>query len=188
MIDEFRVQLDYDVVKHLLARFVERYMKNYILENHRSFINEIYPDTKDEPLAIKILDPIPILEGGGVEGLDFKPYLGQIRKRTVKKSAIYGWHGDLAILVNSEKMGKRAIIFEIKFGSIQISKAQHKFFIDISESPNKYIEKLNDVKIYIVNCHSLEFKENTMEVRIYPYYFPDERARFNEKHLEDKVV
>lgn len=178
---EFRIQIDPDHMRNLLANIVEKYMKNYIIDQHKPLINEIYPDTKDDPISIRILNPIPILESGGVKGLKTKPYIGQIRKRSVKRYDIYGWHGDLAIIVNSDKEGKRAIIFEIKFGSIQISRAQHKFFIAISEDTDKFLDKLNDIKIYIVNCYSLEFNENRMDVKIHEYHFPDERREYNER-------
>lgn len=155
------ISIDDAHMKFMLAYLVEDYMKGHLRGNIVPIIEATFPDMiGQENISLRFFNPVPntIKEMGSSNG-----------------SNLYGWHGDLCLLIHSKEHGKRAIIFEIKFGHIHISKPQHKFFIQVKENCSAFMDKLEDVHIYIVNAFDFDVKNNCLSYVLYEYHYPEER-------------
>ncbi len=143
-----------------LGRLVEQIVIDHILANHQKIIKDIYPEQSAfSNLQMLKTDP----DGNGQYGV------GQI---TGKKGSwlVHGWNGDLVLLLHDQEYGKRAIIFEIKFGRINLSKSQRVFFKKVSiDKPDYFMSGLNDIKVFMVHCTDLDIKSQTINMEIYGY-------------------
>ena len=143
-----------------VGRLVEEIVINHILHNHPKLIHDIYPD-QSEFTAMQTLKTDP--DGHGQYGV------GEI---TGKKGSwiIHGWNGDLVLILHDKEYGKRAIIFEIKYGRINLSDSQKKFFKKASmDKPDYFMRGLNDIKIFVVHCTDLDLKSKTIKLDIHEY-------------------
>lgn len=143
-----------------IGRLVEEIVIDHILHNHQKLIHDIYPD-QSEFSTMQILKTDP--DGNRQHGV------GQI---TGKKGSwiIHGWNGDLVLILHDKEYGKRAIIFEIKYGRINLSDSQKIFFKKASmDNPDYFMRGLNDIKIFIVHCTDLDLRSKTIKMDIHEY-------------------
>lgn len=157
------IQFPETLIKHKLAKMVEDMMVDYIIKNRTVLVKKYYPTmTGKSAVCIAFPQSMPV-------GRPMGDITGCSRKR------IHRWHGDLAFVINSQNDGKVALIFEIKFGHIQITAPQQEFFKKVSKTPGDYMESLKVAKVVIVNCHTLDIDNNTLGVRWYDYLSPEEQ-------------
>lgn len=158
------------VIKHKLAKMVEELMVQHIISNRRDIVNHYFPNMSSRS-AVCIAEPQSMPMGRPV---------GTITGASHKR--IHRWHGDLAFVINSQSDGKVALIFEIKFGHIQITAPQQEFFKKITKSPAEFMDSLSVAKVIIVNCHTLDIANNSIGVRWYDYLSPEEQRIRWENH------
>lgn len=161
------IQLSEEHIKGMLSKLVEQWMIFHIRINSEEIANLIYPDTiGDDRMEIYPLH----VNTNTSEHRPFGYYTKGKSWRTV-----YGWHGDVALLLNSKKHGKRAIIFEVKFGHIQISAPQHVFFQKVVAEPESCLKKLKEAKVIIVHCFDLDLEKNELTTRWFEYHQTEDR-------------
>ena len=171
MIDNIKnIQIPDAEMNRIMGDLAEKIAINEIVKNHRQIIQMIYPDT-EEKSAIQILNTY-------ATEFRVKP-IGHIGMKNRKKT-IYGWYGDLVMIIHSKQHGKRAIIFEMKYGKGKLTNGQKEFFKEaINESPSDYMPKLNDLKIFIVHMSKFSFIEKSIDMEIVPF--------LNEKEWNDRA-
>lgn len=170
------IEIERGKMASYLGDLVERIAIDHILANHRSIIEGAYPN-QSEHTNIQILRTNPELNGYNT--------IGDI---TGKKGSwlIHGWNGDLVLILHDDKYGKRAIIFEIKYGKIHISNSQKKFFTSASiEIPSIFMDKLTDLKIYIFHCQYFDRQNNKITFNMYEYMPKNLKEFFKAK---EKIV
>jgi len=128
-------------------------MLSYIKAKREVIVSGVYPDIPDEFVDVKTIYTHP---NGTKE-------LGHI-VRHGNTALIHGWHGDIGFLINGKDFGKKAIIFEIKFGHIHVTPGQREFFDDIIKNPSKYMKHLDEVKVFLVHCVNFDLEHETMKV------------------------
>lgn len=109
-----------------------------------------------------------------------------------KSKTIHGWCGDMVFVLHDAENGKRAVVFEIKFGRGVITIPQKKFFVSAStECPSKFMYNLNELKVYIVKCFHLNLETNEISMRIYEYISPRLKEYYTDRkpvHQEVKIT
>lgn len=162
------IEIDYHRMATYLGHLVERIAIDYILDNRKSIIKQVYPN-QSGLVRVQILKTDP--DGNG------KHSVGAITG-SKGRYIIHGWNGDLVLLLHDEIYGKRAIVFEIKFGRGYISRSQHQFFKMASlGKPSQFMPKLADLKIFIFQCHSLNWNENKIDYKMHEY-MPDKLKEY----------
>lgn len=172
------IEVERDKMASYLGHLVERIAIDYILANHRSIVKEIYPNqSQSDHNNIQVLRTNPESNGYNT--------IGDI---TGKKGSwlVHGWNGDLVLILHDDKYGKRAIVFEIKFGKIHISNSQQKFFTSASlEIPSKFMSGLKDLKIFIFHCQYFDRQTNKITFYMFEYMPKNLKEFFKAK---DKIV
>lgn len=155
---------DYDIEKeqmvNALASMIEFIARDFIKENIRNIINELYPNMDDvNRVNIKYFTTFP----------HSNKKVGKILLSETGNS-ISGWHGDYVALLYFNDSFVKTIIFEIKYGDINISKPQHNFFKSITNEPMFYMSKLKTAKIMIIHCHDLDTINKTVRIERWEYF------------------
>lgn len=147
-------------MNRIMGDLAEKIAITDIIRNHKEIIQMIYPDI-EEKSAIQILNTY-------ATEFRVKP-IGHIGMKNRKK-VVYGWYGDLVLIINSKQHGKRAIIFEIKYGNGRLSNGQKEFFKQaVKGTPSNYMPKLNDLKIFIVHMSKFCFIKKSIDMEIVPF-------------------
>lgn len=148
-----------------LGRIAETIIKQDILANAKSIVKSAYPEQSDNT-SIQFFEII----SDGIHGRDMGHMICGKNSLGLHCSKIYGWHGDLGIILNDKEHGKRALIIEIKYGNSKLTKPQTDFFLKVSTHPPGYFMKgLNGLNILIFQCTTIDFKTGDFEYIIFKY-------------------
>lgn len=161
------LQLDHPTVGEIVGQLAERAVGHYLVTHDREIAKRWYPDT-DELFSVRRFRPKPLTPRYNQVGL----LTGGSRfPRTIR-----GWSGDLALLVDDKGHGRRALIFEIKYGDGKLSQGQKGFFGKVLADPASCLPDLRVVKVVMVRCSNLDLGTATLRVRWTEYVRDDPEA------------
>jgi len=174
------VVIEADKFKHYVSALAENVVKDYIEENIDTILLNIFPDTSPyRKIRCYGTNPSSPKEVGSIKTTSLHG-----RRRGV----IRGWYGDFVAVVDDSECGKRAIIFEIKQGHIQLSKGQINFFNKIiTQTPGVFMKKLQSVKVVIVHCCNLNIKRNKLQITFREYQYRNKKQYDTSKEQYTKL-
>lgn len=161
MIEKINIKLSVSEMNGLIGRIAEQIAISHIVQNHKQIVHEIYPDIQEQSV-VQI----------------YNTYATEFREMTIghigmkyRKKVIYGWYGDLVLIINSKEHGKRAIIFEVKYGNSKFTNGQKEFFRKVANEghPSNYMPKLEELKIFIVRMSNFSILDKGIDMEIIPY-------------------
>lgn len=161
-----RLTFDSEVVRGRVARLVEDLLTGYIARNKYPLARELFPEGDWQRSCVEVVWPF--------SGSSPRP-VGHLTGR--HRTRVYHWHGDVALLVHRKDLGKRAAIFEVKYGrEAKPSDAQKKFFRGILKEPERYMNGLGAARVFVVRCTEVNTAGATLDVKWHEYHSPEEDA------------
>ncbi|MCK4545141.1 hypothetical protein KAU43_06345 [candidate division WOR-3 bacterium] len=160
-----KIQLSNGELNHYLGLFVEKIIKDHIIKNHKGIMLIAFPE-QSKQTSIKIFN-IDSQKNMIFKGMK----INRARIQYGDNPTIYGWNGDMALLLNDGEHGKKALIIEIKYGSTStLTKPQSDFFCKVSTHKADYfMDKLQELKIFIIHCKSINIYTGEIEYNLFQY-------------------
>ena len=158
------LQLDHSAMGEIVGQLVERTLDHYLVIHDREVAKKWYPDT-DKFFSVRRFRPKSLT-----------PRYNQVGTLTGGgrfPRAIRGWSGDLAFLVDDKGHGRRALIFEVKYGDGKLSQGQKEFFGKVLVDPASCLPDLKAAKVVLVRCSAFDLGTATLKVR-WMEYVPDD--------------
>ena len=149
------LQLDHSAVGEIVGQLVERTVDHYLVTHDHEVAKRWYPDT-DDLFSVRRFRPKPLTPRYN--------RVGTLTGGSRFPRAIRGWSGDIALLVDDKGHGRRALIFEVKYGDRKLSQGQKGFFGKVLADPVSCLPDLKMAKVVLVRCSGLYLGTVTLKV------------------------